>query len=188
MGVLQERISVCDFGGGDCTMHTVKEGAEILRAEAVWFLTSVSGDRRDGLSRIHGSSRDVGDEMGFLPVYSFLLHSKQSSSQPGSPAATSPSQMDLEQQHPHPSLFGTPPPPLPGSSVPMKEPPGYEEAMKQQPKPQEVRAATSLCFHEELLGECVGGLPAAIQHPRWSLNSGGSCLGNGETETHRGLF
>uniref|UniRef100_A0A8C3SLZ0 Myocardin related transcription factor A n=1 Tax=Chelydra serpentina TaxID=8475 RepID=A0A8C3SLZ0_CHESE len=58
-----------------------------------------------------------------------------SSSQPGSPAATSPSQMDLEQQHP--SLFGTPPPPLPSSSVPMKEPPGYEEAMKQQPKPQE---------------------------------------------------
>ncbi|EMP41845.1 MKL/myocardin-like protein 1, partial [Chelonia mydas] len=92
---------------------------------------------------IHGSSRDVGDEMGFLPVYSFLLHSKQSSSQPGSPAATSPSQMDLEQQHPHPSLFGTPPPPLPGSSVPMKEPPGYEEAMKQQPKPQEENGCSS---------------------------------------------
>ncbi|XP_037738156.1 myocardin-related transcription factor A isoform X10 [Chelonia mydas] len=67
----------------------------------------------------------------------------QSSSQPGSPAATSPSQMDLEQQHPHPSLFGTPPPPLPGSSVPMKEPPGYEEAMKQQPKPQEENGCSS---------------------------------------------
>uniref|UniRef100_A0A8C0JF64 Myocardin related transcription factor A n=1 Tax=Chelonoidis abingdonii TaxID=106734 RepID=A0A8C0JF64_CHEAB len=62
----------------------------------------------------------------------------QSSSQPGSPAATSPSQMDLEQQQKqHPSLFGTPSPPLSGSSVPMKEPPGYEEAMKQQPKPHE---------------------------------------------------
>ncbi|NXQ16353.1 MKL1 protein, partial [Peucedramus taeniatus] len=61
----------------------------------------------------------------------------QSSSQPGSPAAPSPSQMDLEQQQ-HTPLFGTPPPPLPVPSVPMKEPPpGYEEAMKQQPKAQE---------------------------------------------------
>uniref|UniRef100_A0A8C4V9D8 Myocardin related transcription factor A n=1 Tax=Falco tinnunculus TaxID=100819 RepID=A0A8C4V9D8_FALTI len=58
------------------------------------------------------------------------------SSQPGSPAAPSPSQMDLEQQQ-HTSLFGTPPPPLPVPSVPMKEPPGYEEAVKQQPKAQE---------------------------------------------------
>ncbi|NXW27684.1 MKL1 protein, partial [Phaetusa simplex] len=56
--------------------------------------------------------------------------------QPGSPAAPSPSQMDLEQQK-HTSLFGTPPPPLPVPSVPMKEPPGYEETMKQQPKAQE---------------------------------------------------
>ncbi|KAM7128439.1 myocardin-related transcription factor A isoform X1 [Ciconia boyciana] len=62
--------------------------------------------------------------------------SKKPSSQPGSPAAPSPSQMDLEQQQ-HTSLFGTPPPPLPVPSVPMKEPPGYEEAMKQQPKAQE---------------------------------------------------
>ncbi|XP_048690778.1 myocardin-related transcription factor A isoform X5 [Caretta caretta] len=68
---------------------------------------------------------------------------RKSSSQPGSPAATSPSQMDLEQQHPHPSLFGTPPPPLPGSSVPMKEPPGYEEATKQQPKPHEENGCSS---------------------------------------------
>ncbi|XP_035407583.1 myocardin-related transcription factor A isoform X2 [Cygnus atratus] len=61
------------------------------------------------------------------------------SSQPGSPAAPSPSHMDLEQQQQqqHTSLFGTPPPPLPVPSVPMKEPPGYEEAMKQQPKAQE---------------------------------------------------
>uniref|UniRef100_A0A8D0F3I5 SAP domain-containing protein n=1 Tax=Strix occidentalis caurina TaxID=311401 RepID=A0A8D0F3I5_STROC len=66
----------------------------------------------------------------------FCLHSKQPSSQPGSPAAPSPSQMDLEQQQ-HTSLFGTPPPPLPVPSVPMKEPPGYEEAVKQQPKAQE---------------------------------------------------
>ncbi|NXY76318.1 MKL1 protein, partial [Glareola pratincola] len=56
--------------------------------------------------------------------------------QPGSPAAPSPSQMDLEQQK-HTSLFGTPPPPLPVPSAPVKEPPGYEEAMKQQPKAQE---------------------------------------------------
>ncbi|NXW55962.1 MKL1 protein, partial [Eurystomus gularis] len=56
--------------------------------------------------------------------------------QPGSPAAPSPSQMDLEQQQ-HPLLFGTPPPPVPVPSVPMKEPPGYEEAVKQQPKAQE---------------------------------------------------
>ncbi|NXL41836.1 MKL1 protein, partial [Podilymbus podiceps] len=67
-------------------------------------------------------------------------HGKPGSScpalQPGSPAAPSPSQMDLEQQQ-HTALFGTPPPPLPVPSVPMKEPPGYEEAMKQQPKAQE---------------------------------------------------
>ncbi|NXD79523.1 MKL1 protein, partial [Halcyon senegalensis] len=67
-------------------------------------------------------------------------HGKAGSScpalQPGSPAAPSPSQMDLEQQQ-HTSLFGTPPPPLPVPSVPMKDPPGYEEAMKQQPKAQE---------------------------------------------------
>ncbi|NXC06891.1 MKL1 protein, partial [Orthonyx spaldingii] len=68
-------------------------------------------------------------------------HGKAGSScpplQPDSPAAPSPSQMDLEQQQPTP-LFGTPPPPLPVPSVPMKEPPpGYEEAMKQQPKAQE---------------------------------------------------
>ncbi|KAF1474624.1 MKL/myocardin-like protein 1, partial [Pygoscelis antarcticus] len=67
-------------------------------------------------------------------------HGKAGSScpalQPGSPAAPSPSQMDLEQQQ-HTSVFGTPPPPLPVPSVPMKEPPGYEEAMKQQPKAQE---------------------------------------------------
>ncbi|NXR48991.1 MKL1 protein, partial [Hippolais icterina] len=57
--------------------------------------------------------------------------------QPCSPAAPSPSQMDLEQQQ-HTPLFGTPPPPLPVPSVPMKEPPpGYEEAMKEQPKAQE---------------------------------------------------
>ncbi|XP_023790658.1 MKL/myocardin-like protein 1 isoform X3 [Cyanistes caeruleus] len=61
----------------------------------------------------------------------------KSSSQPSSPAAPSPSQMDLEQQQ-HTPLFGTPPPPLPVPSVPMKEsPPGYEEAVKQQPKAQE---------------------------------------------------
>ncbi|NXA14597.1 MKL1 protein, partial [Sapayoa aenigma] len=61
----------------------------------------------------------------------------QSSSQPGSPAVPSPSQMDLEQQQ-HPPLFGTPPPALPVPSVPVKEsPPRYEEAMKQQPKAQE---------------------------------------------------
>ncbi|NWR02448.1 MKL1 protein, partial [Paradoxornis webbianus] len=57
--------------------------------------------------------------------------------QPCSPAAPSPSQMDLEQQQ-HTPLFGTPPPPLLVPSVPMEEPPpGYEEAMKQQPKAQE---------------------------------------------------
>ncbi|NXL85581.1 MKL1 protein, partial [Alectura lathami] len=73
-------------------------------------------------------------------------HGKAASScpalQPGSPAAPSPPQMDLEQQQQQQqqqktSLFGTPPPPLPVPSVPMKEPPGYEEAMKQQPKAQE---------------------------------------------------
>ncbi|NXP31069.1 MKL1 protein, partial [Leiothrix lutea] len=57
--------------------------------------------------------------------------------QPCSPAAPSPSQMDLEQQQ-HTPLFGTSPPPLLVPSVPLKEPPpGYEEAMKQQPKAQE---------------------------------------------------
>ncbi|KAM6321596.1 LOW QUALITY PROTEIN: myocardin-related transcription factor A [Aegotheles albertisi] len=65
-----------------------------------------------------------------------LSVSKKPSSQPSSPAAPSPTHMDLEQQQ-HTSLFGTPPPPLPLPSVPMKEPPDYEEAMKQQPKAQE---------------------------------------------------
>uniref|UniRef100_A0A8C8RC76 Myocardin related transcription factor A n=1 Tax=Pelusios castaneus TaxID=367368 RepID=A0A8C8RC76_9SAUR len=68
--------------------------------------------------------------------------SRKASSQPGSPAASSPSQMDLEQQQ-HPSLFGTPPPPLPAPSGPVKEPPGYEEAMKQQPKPHEENGCSS---------------------------------------------
>ncbi|KAF7248764.1 Myocardin-related transcription factor A [Varanus komodoensis] len=55
-------------------------------------------------------------------------------SQPGSPTPPSPSQMDLEPQN----FLGTPPPlTLPASSVLMKEPPGYEEAVKQQPKPAE---------------------------------------------------
>ncbi|NWX98954.1 MKL1 protein, partial [Nothoprocta ornata] len=62
--------------------------------------------------------------------------------QPGSPAAPSPSQMDLEQQQ-HPSLFGTPPPPLPVPPVPKREPPGYEEATKQQPKAQEENGCSS---------------------------------------------
>ncbi|NXM73379.1 MKL1 protein, partial [Serilophus lunatus] len=61
----------------------------------------------------------------------------QSSSQPGSPAVPSPSQMDLEQQQ-HTPPFGAPPPALPVPLVPGKEsPPGYEEAVKQQPKAQE---------------------------------------------------
>ncbi|NXX93381.1 MKL1 protein, partial [Centropus bengalensis] len=67
-------------------------------------------------------------------------HGKAGSScptlQPSSPAARSPSQVDLEQQQ-HTSLFGSPPPSLPVPSVPVKEPPAYEEAMKQQPKAQE---------------------------------------------------
>uniref|UniRef100_A0A670KCJ5 Myocardin related transcription factor A n=1 Tax=Podarcis muralis TaxID=64176 RepID=A0A670KCJ5_PODMU len=66
-------------------------------------------------------------------------------SQPGSPSPPSPPQMDLEQHNS--SFFGTPPPlPLPASSVLMKEPPGYEEAVKQQPKPLEVRVAPLLLF------------------------------------------
>ncbi|XP_053263220.1 myocardin-related transcription factor A isoform X1 [Podarcis raffonei] len=63
-------------------------------------------------------------------------------SQPGSPSPPSPPQMDLEQQNP--SFFGTPPPLLlPASSVLMKEPPGYEEAVKQQPKPLEENGCSS---------------------------------------------
>uniref|UniRef100_A0A670KEU5 Myocardin related transcription factor A n=1 Tax=Podarcis muralis TaxID=64176 RepID=A0A670KEU5_PODMU len=63
-------------------------------------------------------------------------------SQPGSPSPPSPPQMDLEQHNS--SFFGTPPPlPLPASSVLMKEPPGYEEAVKQQPKPLEENGCSS---------------------------------------------
>ncbi|XP_061495204.1 myocardin-related transcription factor A isoform X2 [Rhineura floridana] len=63
-------------------------------------------------------------------------------SQPGSPPPLSPSQMDLEQQNP--SFFGTPPPlSLPSSSVLMKDPPGYAEAVKQQPKPLEENGCSS---------------------------------------------
>ncbi|XP_058424291.1 myocardin-related transcription factor A isoform X2 [Diceros bicornis minor] len=50
-------------------------------------------------------------------------------SQPGSPAPGPPAQMDLE--HPPQPLFGTP------TSLLKKEPPGYEEAVSQQPRQQE---------------------------------------------------
>ncbi|XP_019590013.2 myocardin-related transcription factor A isoform X5 [Rhinolophus sinicus] len=53
---------------------------------------------------------------------------QQPLSQPGSPAPGPPAQMDLE--HPPQPLFGTPAPLL------KKEPPGYEEAMTQQPRQQ----------------------------------------------------
>ncbi|XP_015274701.1 PREDICTED: MKL/myocardin-like protein 1 [Gekko japonicus] len=60
-------------------------------------------------------------------------------SQPGSP---SPPHMELEQQNS--SFFAAAPPlPLPASSMLMKEPPGYEEAVKQQPKPPEVNGCSS---------------------------------------------
>lgn len=54
---------------------------------------------------------------------------QQPLSQPGSPAPGPPAQMDLE--HPSQPLFGTPTPLL------KKEPPGYEEAVSQQPRQQE---------------------------------------------------
>ncbi|XP_036722035.1 myocardin-related transcription factor A isoform X10 [Balaenoptera musculus] len=50
-------------------------------------------------------------------------------SQPGSPAPGPPGQRDLE--HPPQPLFG------PRTSLPKKEPPGYEEAVSQQPRQQE---------------------------------------------------
>uniref|UniRef100_A0A8C6RKE8 Myocardin related transcription factor A n=1 Tax=Nannospalax galili TaxID=1026970 RepID=A0A8C6RKE8_NANGA len=50
-------------------------------------------------------------------------------SQPGSPAPGPPAQMDLE--HPPQPPFASP------TSLPKKEPPGYEETMTQQPKQQE---------------------------------------------------
>ncbi|XP_077770517.1 myocardin-related transcription factor A isoform X1 [Canis aureus] len=53
---------------------------------------------------------------------------QQPLSQPGSPAPGPPAQMDLE--HPSQPLFGTPTPLL------KKEPPGYEEAVSQQPRQQ----------------------------------------------------
>ncbi|XP_014444182.1 myocardin-related transcription factor A isoform X2 [Tupaia chinensis] len=54
---------------------------------------------------------------------------QQPSSQPGSPAPGPPAQMDLE--HSPQPLFGTP------ASLLKKEPPGYKEAVSQQPKQQE---------------------------------------------------
>ncbi|XP_032272608.1 myocardin-related transcription factor A isoform X1 [Halichoerus grypus] len=53
---------------------------------------------------------------------------EQPLSQPGSPAPGPPAQMDLE--HPSQPLFGTP------TSLLKKEPPGYEEAVSQQPRQQ----------------------------------------------------
>ncbi|KAK9399893.1 MKL/myocardin-like 1 [Crotalus adamanteus] len=65
-------------------------------------------------------------------------------SQPSSPAPPSPPHMDLEQQKQSPSFFGTLPPLLlPATSVAMKEPPGYEEAVKQQPKSCEENGCSS---------------------------------------------
>ncbi|XP_070309480.1 myocardin-related transcription factor A isoform X7 [Odocoileus virginianus] len=54
---------------------------------------------------------------------------QQPLSQPESPAPGPPAHMDLEP--PPQPLFGTP------ASQPKKEPPGYEEALSQQPRPQE---------------------------------------------------
>uniref|UniRef100_A0A8C3YJV2 Myocardin related transcription factor A n=1 Tax=Catagonus wagneri TaxID=51154 RepID=A0A8C3YJV2_9CETA len=54
---------------------------------------------------------------------------QQPSPQPGSPAPGPPAQTDLE--HPPQPLFGTP------ASLAKKEPPGYEEAVSQQPRQQE---------------------------------------------------
>uniref|UniRef100_A0A8C6FNF6 Myocardin related transcription factor A n=1 Tax=Moschus moschiferus TaxID=68415 RepID=A0A8C6FNF6_MOSMO len=54
---------------------------------------------------------------------------QQPLSQPESPAPVPPAHMDLEP--PPQPLFGTP------ASQPKKEPPGYEEALSQQPRPQE---------------------------------------------------
>ncbi|XP_077195515.1 myocardin-related transcription factor A isoform X2 [Paroedura picta] len=62
--------------------------------------------------------------------------------QPGSPPPPSPSHMELEQ--PSSSFFAAAPPlPLPASSMLMKEPPGYEEAVKQQPKAPEENGCSS---------------------------------------------
>lgn len=75
-----------------------------------------------------GASRRV--PLGLLPPANHSLSplSCQPLSQPGSPAPGPPAQMDLE--HPPQPLFGTPTPLL------KKEPPGYEEAMIQQPRQQ----------------------------------------------------
>ncbi|XP_034259286.1 myocardin-related transcription factor A [Pantherophis guttatus] len=65
-------------------------------------------------------------------------------SQPNSPAPPSPPHMDLEQQKQSPSFFGALSPLLlPATSVVMKEPPGYEEAVKQQPKSSEENGCSS---------------------------------------------
>ncbi|XP_070612172.1 myocardin-related transcription factor A isoform X2 [Erythrolamprus reginae] len=65
-------------------------------------------------------------------------------SQPSSPAPPSPPHMDLEQQKQNPSFFGTLSPLLlQATSVVMKEPPGYEEAVKQQPKSSEENGCSS---------------------------------------------
>lgn len=62
------------------------------------------------------------------PNHCFSYHSIQPLSQPGSPAPGPPAQMDLE--HPPQPTFGTP------TSLLKKEPPGYEEAVNQQPRQQ----------------------------------------------------
>lgn len=75
----------------------------------------------------------------------YLFFPSQLLSQPNSPAPPSPPHMDLEQQKQSPSFFGALSPLLlPATSVVMKEPPGYEEAVKQQPKSSEVRITVLL--------------------------------------------
>ncbi|XP_048358445.1 myocardin-related transcription factor A isoform X2 [Sphaerodactylus townsendi] len=79
---------------------------------------------------------NISSRAGQLSVPKKLL------SQPGSPSPPPPPQMELE--HQNSSFFAAPPPlPLPASSVLMKEPPGYEEAVKQQPKPPEENGCSS---------------------------------------------
>ncbi|XP_074083099.1 myocardin-related transcription factor A isoform X2 [Macrotis lagotis] len=66
---------------------------------------------------------------------------KQPSSEPGSPVALPPSQMDLD--HQVQPLFEAAPGAGPLPALVKKEPPGYEEAVKQPPKPQEENGSSS---------------------------------------------
>lgn len=116
------------------------------------------------------------------PWFSVLL---QPLSQPESPAPGPPGHMDLEP--PPQPLFGTP------ASQPKKEPPGYEEAVSQQPRRQVKRVAGGpRSGWSQSPGSCGSGVgwsqPSGSKRPwSWGVGAGERVGCRSLGAAHRGL-